>query len=181
MKTGERHNYHATVASRIPGRIRVRLDSHARRSHTLQKIKDHLEAQAGVSDVQVNHTTGSVTVRYDRQKLHEAGVFDALRDIDVLVSYVAGEAGGVSGPEGSCRSLAEAINDLNRRLHVAGVPVDLRLLTPLAFLGAGVWSILRGGLGMEKIPGIFFVWLALDAFVKLHPQVAPKTADHPAA
>ncbi|MGA3175389.1 MAG: HMA2 domain-containing protein [Syntrophorhabdales bacterium] len=171
MKAEEpRHNYHARVASHVPGRIRVRLEPLARRSHTMKRIKDHLEAQDGVSDVGLNPTTGSVIVRYDRSKIHESGIIKALDDIHVLASYVSGAKPAGSGPgNGAARTLMEAVDDLNRRLKIGGLGIDLRNALPLAFLGAGIWSIAKAGLGLEKIPPFLFLWLALDTFVKLHP------------
>ena len=73
-------------------------------------------------------------------------------------------------------TLAEAADDLNRRLKIVDLGLDLRTLLPLWFLGVGIWSIAKAGLGIERVPGLFFSWLAFDAFVKLRPRVEPKTA-----
>ena len=63
-----------------------------------------------------------------------------------------------------------AIDDLNQRISaVTGLPINLKLALPLAFVGARLWSIGRKGLMIETIPGWLFLWLAIDMFVKLHP------------
>jgi hypothetical protein len=63
-----------------------------------------------------------------------------------------------------------AIDDLNQRISAAtGLPINLKLALPLAFVGAVLWSIGRKGLMIEMVPGWLFLWLAFDMFVKLHP------------
>jgi hypothetical protein len=70
----------------------------------------------------------------------------------------------------------EALNDLNRRICGAtGVPVNLKILLPLVFAGAGLWSISRRGLMIEAVPGWLFLWFAFDMFVKLHPSEKART------
>lgn len=172
------HRYHATVASHVPGRIRLKLGPKARHPHAMKKIKEHLEAQDGVHEVNLNPTTGSVVVKYDRNKVHASGLFQALDDIDVLVSCVTG-AQSIADSPGSANPLTagEAVDDLNRRLKISGLGLDLRTLLPLGFLGAGIWSIVKAGLGIERVPGLFFIWLAFDTFVKLHPAAGPKTVE----
>ncbi len=76
---------------------------------------------------------------------------------------------------GEAPEFIAAINDLNQRIRRAtGHPVDLKLELPLAFVGAGVWSIGRKGLMIESVPGLLFLWLAFDIFVKLHATHADK-------
>ena len=77
---------------------------------------------------------------------------------------------------GAPLTLVEAVDDLNGRLKIAGLGLDVRTLLRLGFLGVGIRSIASEGLGIERMPGLFFLWLAFDAFVKLHPMVGQKTA-----
>jgi hypothetical protein len=74
-----------------------------------------------------------------------------------------------------------AIDDLNARIQAAtGVPIDLKVLLPLTFVGAGIWSVGRKGLTIESVPGWLFLWFAFDMFVKMHPTHTPQLLDHPA-
>jgi hypothetical protein len=76
---------------------------------------------------------------------------------------------------GEAPEFISAVNDLNRRIRSStGLPVDLKLALPLAFAGAGVWSIGRKGLMIDSGPGLLFLWLAFDMFVKLHSTRADK-------
>jgi hypothetical protein len=66
---------------------------------------------------------------------------------------------------------------LNQRIYSAtGIPVNLKQILPLSFVGAGIWSIAKKGLMVEAVPGWLFLWLAFDMFVKLHPPANNKTS-----
>jgi hypothetical protein len=60
---------------------------------------------------------------------------------------------------------------LNEQLTtLSGVKINLKSALPFAFAGVGFLSIARDGLKFEKIPGLLFLWLAFDTFIKLHPH-----------
>ncbi len=168
--------HRAQVASHIPGRLRVKLHPQSRQLHVMNRIKENLEAQEGIHQVQVNQITGSITMQYDHRLHGDMGIFGLLKDVDVIVETLmhapaieqprlSSEAGGV------LPTFIEAIDDLNNRVfRLTGIRIDLKLLLPLAFFGAGVWSISKSGLMIEKVPGWLFLWLAFDMFVKLYPN-----------
>jgi hypothetical protein len=96
-----------------------------------------------------------------------------LEDVDVLVESV-GHLPGVEGgshDDGLISSgFLAAVEDLNRRIQSAtGLPIDLKLVLPLSFVSAGLWSVTKRGLMIETVPGWLFLWFAFDMFVKLHP------------
>jgi hypothetical protein len=65
----------------------------------------------------------------------------------------------------------QALDDLNRRiLAVTGHRVNLRTLLPVGLAGLGLALTLKHGLGLGMLPGWLPLWLAFDAFVKLHPR-----------
>lgn len=160
--------HHVGVASSIPGRLRVRLHRNSRQEHLINRIKDHLEAQDGIYGVSVNQRTGSVRVDYDHQRHTATDIFGLLRDVDVVVEGLTG-APRVDEQDGVSLNFSEVIEDLNNRVFdIAGVKIDLRNVLPLTFAGAGLWSIAKNGLMIESVPGWFFLWFALDTFIKLH-------------
>jgi hypothetical protein len=148
----------------------------------MMHLKKTLEEQHGVHGVDVNHTAGSITVKYNEQTHGETGIFDLLEDLDVIVSTVM-DAPRIEAPtEGDGHSkaaatLAGALDDLDKRVaRVTGHAVNLRTLFPLSLAGLGVWRILQSGLMLEMVPGWLLLWLAFDSFVKLHPPAAPARA-----
>jgi len=167
--------HHARIASAIPGRLRLKLHPSHRDQEIMNGIKRGLEPADGVHDVKINRSTGSITVRYDHARQTRDGVLGLLQDLDVVVQSM-GHVPSVEASEGGTRKYAgsegflAAVNDLNRRIYgETGVTVDLKLLLPAAFAGAGIWSIARKGLMVESVPGWLFLWFAFDMFVKLHP------------
>ncbi len=171
----DERRHHAQVASAIPGRLRIKLHPLHRSQETMDGIKRGLDPQGGVHDVRLNRSTGSITVRYDHGRHSTESILGLLEDLDVVVQSL-GHAPVMEKPEqgtgegvGSEGFLA-AVNDLNQRIYgKTGIPVDLKIVLPLAFACAGLWSIGKKGLMIESVPGWLFLWFAFDMFVKLHP------------
>lgn len=171
----EKTHHHARMASATPGRLRIKLHPSHRTPQVMNGIKRGLDFQEGVHDVRLNSSTGSVTVKYDRHHHDTESILGVLEDLDVLVQSlghvpdIKRSAPGADGMDRSKGFLA-AIEDLNQQIHGAtGLPIDLKLILPLAFAGAGLWSISKRGLMVESVPGWLFLWFAFDMFVKLHP------------
>ena len=172
-KQKRRHPAH--MVSLTPGRLRLRLHPKSRDPQLMHGIKRDLESQEGVHEVRVNPATGSVTVNYDHECHSTAGILGCLEDLDVVMESL-GHLPTLENHESEGGDLLEtagflaAIDDLNQRISAAtGLPINLKLALPLAFVGAGLWSIGRKGLRIESVPGWLFLWLAFDMFVKLHP------------
>ena len=178
--------YHADVASHIPGRLRVRLHRKSRQPSVLRRLKHELTARPGVHGVEVNHAAGSVTVTYDAQAYQGTGILRLLKDLDVIVGTMLEvphleASADERGHSQAALTLAEALDDLNQRLSwLTGHTLDLRVLFPLSLAGVGAWLIWKKGLMLETLPGWLLLWLAFDAFVKLHflaPPSAPTEGD----
>ena len=161
----------AQIASLVPGRLRLRLHRNSRDAQVMHRIKSGLESHEGIHDVRVNTLSGSVTVRYDHKRQGAAGILGWLEDLDVMVESI-GHLPSVDGGESpGGPGFSAAIEDLNRRLYgLTGLPIDVKLVLPLAFVGGGIWSTVRKGLMIETVPGWLFLWFAFDMFVKLHPN-----------
>lgn len=174
-RPAEPHRHRASLVSAVPGRIRVRLARHgkSRDPGVMDAIRSRLAQREGLNAVRVNPANGSVTIDYDHHRHSLSGLLGLLEDVDIAIDSVGKMArfklDEEAGPEQSGSFIA-AVEALNRSLRSAtGLPIDLKTLLPLSFAGAGLWSILRSGLMIEKIPGWILLWLAFDIFVKLHP------------
>ena len=168
----------AHVKSHVPGRLRFKLPAESRDPDTMQGIQRTLKTLEGIGEVRLNPGCGSVTVNYDHARHSMSGILGVLEDLDVVVESIGhlpsvGESNhtaNASRPE-----FLIAIDDLNQRLRrKTALPINLKLLLPLTFLGAGLWSIGRRGLMIESVPGWLFLWFAFDMFVKLHPVKHPQ-------
>jgi hypothetical protein len=69
---------------------------------------------------------------------------------------------------GEAPEFIAAVNDLIQRIRSSC------LFKTGAFVGASVWSIGRKGLMIESVPGLLFLWLVFDIFLKLHAVGADK-------
>lgn len=172
------HTRKAQVKSHVPGRLRFKLHHKSRDPDTLEGIQRQLKTMQGIDEVRVNSANGSVTVNYDHAHHSMSGILGVLEDLDVLVESIGhlpgvgdtNHANGVERPE-----FLVAIDDLNQYIRQkTALPINLKLVLPLAFLGAGLWSIGRRGLMIESVPGWLFLWFAFDMFVKLHPVKHPR-------
>lgn len=167
--TTEKRQYHARIASHIPGRLRVKLAAANRNAQVMARIKERLAGVAGIDAVDLNDTTGSIMVRYDREKHTMGGIHEMLEDVDVVLANLT-DAPCFDENTKKPTTFIGAVEDLNKRLSGAtGVTIDLKTILPLTLLGAGVWTIARQGLRATQVPAWALIWLAFDAFVKLHP------------
>jgi hypothetical protein len=158
------------IVSAVPGRLRIKSRGTYRNPALLNRIKGDLEAKREISGVHVNPTTGSITVHYDSGRCDRAGILKWLQDIDVLAEDLMRARSAVPATAEPL-TVIEAINDLNTRLsRWTGLPIDLRTVLPLAFAGAGLWSMVRNGLMIEKLPGWLLLWMGFDLFVKTRPH-----------
>ena len=74
-------------------------------------------------------------------------------------------------------TLTEALADLDQGFAaLTGHTLNLRTLFSLSLAGIGAWRIWEQGLMLEMVPGWLMVWLAFDAFIKLHPPTPPTRA-----
>jgi Zn-dependent membrane protease YugP len=176
MTTKPTHRAH--VASHTPGRLRIKIGGGRRNPKALDRIKTGLEATEGIHSVQVSPATGSVTLHYDPKRHSTAGVLGLLEDMDVIVESLthAPSVGEAEAAAGGTLTVGEAIDDLNERLQRwTRLPIDLRAVLPLSFMGAGLWSIFRNGLMLEKVPGWMLLWVGFDLFVKTRPTDVVRT------
>jgi len=168
--------YHAVVTSHIPGRMRVRLHKDFRHTAVLHHIQHKLTERPGVGEVRVNQAAGSLTVHYDAQHYPGSSLFEAFQDLDVILGTVldvplVAEPSVGPGQSQAAMSLATALDDLDHRISAfTGRSLNLRALFPLSLAAIGIRQILKQGLMLDTAPGWLLVWLAFDAFVKLHPQ-----------
>jgi hypothetical protein len=169
-------NKPAKVASHVPGRLRLKLHPQGRDRAAMDNLQTQLQSLPGIDNVRLNPAAGSLTVHYDRTHHSMAGILRFLEDLDVVVDSIAHLPSLDNGTEGNRNGgpqpeFITAINALNQRLrNTTGLPIDLKQLLPLAFAGAGLWSIARRGLMIDRVPGWLLLWFAFDIFVKLHSE-----------
>jgi len=147
----------------------------------MQALHAHLAATLGPGHAQVNPTTGSVLVHYDRHTHSSADIVRIVEDVCSVVGESVRDIGLEAPEEGSGSSstsvrIVDAITDLDRQLSaLTGRKIDLKLLFPLALGGIGLWRAARSGLGIGEVPAYVLLWYAFDSFWKFHREPAQRT------
>jgi hypothetical protein len=81
------------------------------------------------------------------------------------------------GHEHKEKSLHQAVEDLEERIFITtGRHVNLSTLFPAIIVGVGIVQVARFGVMIETMPGIFLIWLGIDAYMKLNPRLFEDSA-----
>ena len=163
------------IVSDVPGRMRIKLHPESRRPVFIDKLKEKMVTREGIHRVKLNHTTGSLTLHYDRDRLTRDRVLGLLEDLDVVAKEITpafeGDIPDGGDETATQMSFLQAVEDLNSRVwRTTGIRLDLKMALPLVFVLAGLWSIRKQGLMIAQVPGWIFLYLAFDMFIKLHPH-----------
>lgn len=162
----------ARVEHVTAGRVRVRIPRGHRSAERLARVRGHLAAHPAVRSVEVNPQTGSVLVRGDRT----AGLRAALAESLELVE----EAGPDNLPEAGVESVVVLLRGVDSRiLRTTQGRFSLRWLVPASFFAIALRQLLNSGLTVGEIPWFVLLYYAVDSFLKLYPQHAPKASASP--
>ena len=166
------HAQSSGVAHHLPHRTRLRVPKRHRTAHQMNRVHEALKNVKGVSQVEVNHKTGSILLHHDE----DAGILDVVgKTLDEVSSelfeaMVAGEEAEISGLSiigHFAHNLFSAADD-----HLAGATknmIDLKLVIPIVFLGAGVMRARSSeGSWLTGVSPLILFTYAFDMFWKLH-------------
>jgi copper chaperone CopZ len=179
----------SAVVHKSPGRIRLKVPKSQR--HHLDKVKKNLENTPGVTNVEVNHKTGSVLVQHE----HEAPIFEILHKAvetvgtDLLTTLIEGEAVSIIGPAsliaaavgvfatalGKPRAAAAA-TDAEPSGNGSGFSLpsftgevsDLKYVVPAAFFVAAAYKTYEMGSFWVGITPIALAYWGFDIYWKLN-------------
>jgi Heavy metal associated domain 2 len=169
----------ATLASVSPGRIRVRLHRASRHPRVVHRLQERMQDRGGVTQVDVNASTGSVVVHYDKHALTFDDILALLRDSGVVIGALYEEPDIEAifrGRAPASEHVVDAVGDLDRRLlRLTGHKLDLRLLFPASLFALGLRQALVQGLGLADIPAFVLLWYAFDSFWKMNHESPRKT------
>lgn len=159
----------ATIAHRLPGRVRLRLPRSHRSPTLMATVRNAITALAGVARVMIEPATGSILVEHDRSRTTLDMIAGALEQTAGL-PLEKGEARGSAGASVNGRApLAHAatrttstIDETIRR--TTGGLLSLRLLAPLTLAGIAVYQFQRTGAGLMA-PPYTLLWYAFSLFM----------------
>ncbi len=176
-------NYRVRTAHRTRGRIRLVIQEFKNHPKSLEDVKRVIAPMHGVCRVDVNSTTGSVTVHYNPAlygKFHEqlavqgeaSGAFHldppSFGEGGELVKNVEAEAEFLSRHSETARTIVDSFSALNRAVKRAtDNNIDLKVLLPL---GLAVYSFLEIGIETSTPLWITLGIFSFNSFVSLHTR-----------
>ncbi len=179
----------AGVKHHLPHRTRLKVPRHHRDEETLNAVKNQLEDIPGVKSVQVNIRTGSVVVDHDERDDTVELMGEAIQNIAedlfnelLLVEEV--ELPGLSIVAHLIRkSLAKADNKVAEETSNV---IELKIIVPLLFFGAGVVKSVQIGSWWSEVPSWVLFYFAYDSYTKFrgvgfaetHPLRDTASDDH---
>jgi len=116
---------------KVPGRLRVKLPQLRNHPHRSRRVRELLEAQAGVQAVSANELTGSVLIHYDSDLLEEQRILALLREQDLFDDRLV-----IAADEHIDRVASKASNAVGRAMvgWVVGKALEANGLSLLAAL-----------------------------------------------
>jgi len=183
-------NHRVRTAHRTRGRIRLTVQDFKKNSKSLEDVKKAIAPMHGVCRVEVNSTTGSVTVHYDPAlygKFHDqlaahgeaSGAFSldppAFGEGGELVKNVEAEAEFLSRHSETARTVVDSFSALNQAVKRAtNNNLDLKILLPL---GLAVYSVLEIGIETSTPLWITLGIFSFNSFVSLHTRQDDTASD----
>jgi hypothetical protein len=160
------------VSHHIPTRTRYRLPKGRRSKETAARIVEKVSKVPGVKSVDVNERTGSVLVNHEEHPEILNGLGGALDSIagDLFEEVLEEEGALIPGFSLLAHLLKKRASTVDHFLaEKTDNLVDLKMLVPLLFLGAGLVKVARSTNWIHEIPAWVLFYYAYDSYLKFHP------------
>lgn len=177
----ENSSIHASVVSRTPGRLRLRVVPSHRQKDKIEGIASALKERLEIYRVRTNLASGSITVFHAQEHLSFENVCAILRDLGIIfLNITEGEPIDTTGKSEAAAGIMSTVTDLNKRVGLAtDGTADLRVLIPITFGLLSLRQLFVKGLQFQIIPWYVLAWYAFDSFIKLHYTSDPYSKKQP--
>jgi heavy-metal-associated domain-containing protein len=168
------------VVHRLPGRTRIRVPKSHRSVDSLAATSQAIQALPGVHRVEINRVSGSLLVHHEENILVSpslegpAGLL-----IDLVPPLERNQVVKSSSILGRWLRLFFGRLDA-RLLEATSGWIDLKMLVPLAFLGAAALQLTLTESTMAALSPLILLYAALDLYTKFHELFPGKPAGEPA-
>jgi hypothetical protein len=184
--------HRAEVAHHSKGRMRLKVASAKGNPAALEEIRKSLLPVRGVIAVEVNDTTGSVTVFYDPRQhpdfqSHLAGsgahrnVLDVPRTkapkVNETLDLVEQEAEFLAAHSHTAKALFDVLTRIDDGVkRLTNNAIDLKVVTPLALAG---FAFLELGITASTPMWVTLGLFSFNHFIELHSPAQPLTPETP--
>jgi Heavy metal associated domain 2 len=171
----------ARVVHHVKGRIRVKLQDAKGNHRFLESVKQTLSPVAGVRNVDVNSSTGSVVVHYDQtthpdfaqtlaSHCESEGLFSLeppeLSEVDAIANKLQREAQFLAQHSDLAKSAVDFVSQIDQRLKTAtNNTVDLKVLLPL---GLAIYSFIELESDITTPLWVTLGIFSFNSFIALH-------------
>ncbi|HEY9678761.1 MAG TPA: cation transporter [Drouetiella sp.] len=159
------------VKHHLPHRTRIKVPNDHRDPGKMDAVKNQLQALPGVQAVEVNHRTGSVVVHHDERS-------DTLELMGTAIESICDELFEeiLAVEEIEFPGLSVVAQVIRNFLSKADIKVaegtqnvvDLKMIVPLLFFGAGVVKSRQTGNWWGEVPAWVLFYYAYDSYMKFH-------------
>lgn len=159
------------VRHHLPHRTRIKVPRHHRSKHTMEAVKKQLEYVPGVKHVEVNHRTGSVVVHHDERSDTLELMGTAIENIaeDLFHELLAVEEVEFPGLSVIAQLIRNTLSKADSRVALeTRNMVDLKMIVPLLFFGAGIVKSRQSVNWWGEVPAWVLFYYAYDSYMKFH-------------
>ena len=140
-----RAKHHAKIAHQLPGRMRLKVPGAKGDPELLEQVRQTLVVVPGIHEVEINSTTGSVTIHYcanthpemhrsidTHQQVFAVAHHAPATKLDEMTHLIEQEAEFLAEHSHAARAIVDFCADLDKKVKQAtGNTVDLKVLVPL--------------------------------------------------
>jgi hypothetical protein len=164
------------VSHHLPTRTRYRIAKGRRSQELATQIRDKVSTVPGVKVVEVNERTGSVFIHHEeRPDILEAlcTAFDAVAD-DLFEEAIELEGDMIPGFSVFAHLLKKKAAKVDAYVSQrTDNLLDLKMLVPIIFVGAGLVQVVKTKNWLEQVPAWVLFYYAYDTYLKFHPPGKP--------
>ena len=162
------------IAHHLPHRTRIRLPRSHRDPATMKRMTESLSKVTSIKDVQINDRTGSMVVYHEEDTEILEHIDGALGDVagEVLEAILQAEEIEFPGLSIIGVLISSFMGKADNKIASAtNNVVDLKMLMPLAFLGAGFFQASRNAAWLSQVPAWVLFYFAYDSYTRFHGPV----------
>jgi hypothetical protein len=179
----KKHKHRAKIAHHVPGRMRLKVDTAKGNDALMEEIRQTLANVPGIHDIQVNASTGSVTVHYavdahpeihatiDHHQEHFCVSHAApTTKLDEMTKMIADEAEFLAEHSHSARVVVDFCKKIDMNIKKStNNTLDLKVLLPLGLAGVAFLEI---GATAATPVWVTIALFSLNHFVELQAHQA---------
>lgn len=166
------------LAHHLAHRTRYRISVKHRGDEAVERIRRALMSLPGVKSVDVNQRTGSVLVHHEERPAMLESIGSSLERLgnDIFEEVIDSELDGIMpGASLVGHLIRKNVTDLDSFVaDQTNNLFDLKMLLPLAFLGAGIYKAARNRNWLDQVPVWVLFYYAYDSYLKFHGPAASR-------